>query len=120
MAPASQPSSPTTLSSDVQYAKHAGPATAKLLHKLGLRTIRDLFYHAPSYYRDLSQIKKVAQVHEGAFETLRLQVHEVKIRKIGFWKTRLDVHAGDETGTILLCWFNAPYMKDRFHPGQRK
>jgi ATP-dependent DNA helicase RecG len=103
----------------VQYAKHAGPATSRLLNKLGIRTVRDLFYHPPSYYRDLSQIKKVAQVQEGAFETLRLQVHDVKIRKIGFWKTRLDVHAGDETGAILLCWFNAPYMKDRFHPGQR-
>jgi ATP-dependent DNA helicase RecG len=112
-------SSTTTLSSDVQYAKHVGPATAPLLRKLGIRTVCDLFYHVPSHYRDLSQIKKVSQVQVGGFETLRLQVHQIQLRKVGFWKTRLDVLAGDETGQILLCWFNAPYMRDRFQPGQR-
>ena len=97
MAPTPKtPSSPANLATDVQYAKHAGPATGKLLRKLGIRTIRDLFYHAPAYYRDLSQIKKVSKVEVGAFETLRLQVHEVQVRKVGFWKTRLDVRAGDD------------------------
>ncbi len=114
----SRPAS-TTLSSDVQYAKGVGPKGAPLLRKLGIRTVRDLFFHAPLHYRDLSQIKKLAEVQVGAFETLRLHVHGVKLRKIGFWKTRLDVLAGDETGQILLCWFNAPYMQSRFHPGQR-
>lgn len=109
----------TTLYSDVQYAKHVGPKTAPLLHKLGIRTIRDLFFHAPTYYRDLSQIKKLAQVEEGEFATLRLLVHDVRLRKVGFWKTRLDVLAGDDTGRILLCWFNQPYMLDRFRAGDR-
>ncbi len=87
------------------------PEQKKALHKLGIRTIRDLLYHFPSRYETSGQLGTIGSVSSGAEVTLYGTIRKPDVRKT--WKTRRPIAEAwleDASGKIKLMWFSQPYI----------
>lgn len=86
--------------------------------KLGVKTLRDLFYHFPHRYDDFSQIKSISELKEN--EVVTVQGRITKVKNIHIWKRKMnitEIYVEDETGTIKAVWFNQPYIANSLPEG---
>ena len=86
--------------------------------KLGVRTLRDLFYHFPHRYDDFSQIKTISELKEN--EVVTIQGKVTKVKNIHIWKRKMnitEIYVEDKTGTIKAVWFNQPYIVNSLTEG---
>ena len=65
------------------------PEQKRALHKLGIRTIRDLLYHFPSRYESSGDVGTIAGIAAGAEVTLYGTIRRPDIRKT--WKSRRPI-----------------------------
>lgn len=100
----------TTLLSEVS---RIGPVYQKRLKAMGITTVRDLLFHFPRSYQDLSLITPINKAQEGTEYCFKGTLSELRERKT--FKNRMSVVEGmitDNTGTMKVVWFNQPYLKD--------
>ena len=104
---------------NIQYIKGVGPARIELLHKLGINTLEDIITYFPREYEDRGNMKKIEELIIGETASFKATVAsrmvETKIRP-GMTLYKLIVR--DDTGSILLLWFNQSYLKNSFKPGE--
>ncbi len=108
-----------TLSSKIEELKKVGPAYLKKLHKLKLKTVRDLFFHFPHRYEDFSQIIPISELKKGQKATVQAKVTEIKNRRI--FPKRMTLTEGlvkDKSGSIKVVWFNQPYLTQTLKKGK--
>lgn len=107
------------LNKNIQYVKGVGEARAKLLNKLGIFTLNDLITYYPRTYEDRSIPKKIEELVDGEEALIEVipvtRVSEVRIRKN---MTILKMNVRDDTGVCQITWFNQPYVKQLFKPGE--
>ena len=111
---------PLPLDTPIQYCKGIGPRRAELLNKLGIRTIEDALSALPWRYEDRGNLKKIARLSFGSYETVTgevLSAEVVQTKRRGVKVFELVVT--DRTGVLVGSWFNQPFMKKTFHPGQK-
>jgi len=90
----------------------------KALEKLKLRSVRDLLYHFPSRYSDLSVVKLVRDLVPGDRAVVYGRIKSVKVGKAFRKKMPLgQAVLEDVTGTIKIVWFNQPYLAKMFAAG---
>ena len=108
------------LNSLVQYLKGIGPRRAGLLEKVGIRTIEDILYNFPRRYEDRSRMVSTADLELGKDAAVSAEIISVGGRR-GFRKGLdiLEVALSDGTGRIFAVWFNQPYLRHYFKPGER-
>jgi len=106
---------------NVQYIKSVGPKVARLLKRLDIETVSDLFYHIPARYIDR---RSISQIKDLVVDTSAVVIGEVFT--CGFaWLGRkrhkiFEIILKDETGSISLKWFNFyPGIEQRFKKGDR-
>ncbi len=90
----------------------------RALHKLGIRTVRDLLYHFPARYESSGSLGTIAGVAAGAEVTLYGTVRKPDIRKT--WKSRRPIAEAwleDASGKIKMMWFSQPYIAKTLHDG---
>lgn len=102
------------LDMEAQYLKGVGPKNAATLAKIGLRTARDLLYHLPRRYEDRRNIPKMGLLKLGQWATVRGRVVRVESRPLRGGRVLLKVHLSDRSGTVVLTWFNQPWIKRKF------
>ncbi|MBI3559456.1 ATP-dependent DNA helicase RecG [Candidatus Gottesmanbacteria bacterium] len=87
-----------------------GPAYAKRLEKLEIKTVNDLLYHLPFRYEDYSLISKIKNLQAGETVTVRGKVLEIKNQytRGSFILQRALVE--DETGVLEVLWFNQRFL----------
>ena len=108
------------LEKDIQYIKGVGPNRATLLNKLGIYNLKDLITYFPREHEDRGKIKNIAELENGeealvsAFPVGRL--NEIKIRKN---LTLCKLIVRDETGSMIVTWYNQSYLKNVFKLNQR-
>ncbi len=104
---------------EVKFIKGVGPTRAELLNKLGLYTLEDVLTYFPRNYEDRGHYKTIAEFINEENVTFKAlvtsKVSETKIRK-GMTIYKLIVH--DETGSVILTWFNQAYVKNAFIVGK--
>lgn len=107
------------LKKGIKSVKGIGEARALLLNKLGIFTVEDILNYFPRDYEDRSSFKNIAQLMDGekcAFEgSIASKIVESRPRK-GLLISKLSIR--DETGLIYATWFNQPYIKNVFKPGE--
>jgi len=107
------------LTTPLSEVPRVGPVYQKRLKQMGIISVRDLLFHFPRTYQDLSYITPVAQAKEGSEYCFQGSIGELQ-EKRSFYK-RVSVLEGmfsDKTGSIKVVWFNQPYLKDALAPGQ--
>ena len=104
----------------IQYVKGVGPLRGRILNKAGIQTTEDALYRLPYRYEDRGNLRKIADVKAGEEVTLLgtiLDCYLQTTRRKGF--TIFQVLVDDGTSALKALWFNQPYLKEVFHPGQR-
>lgn len=105
------------LSDSVSDLPFVGPNYKKKLAKLEIFTIKDLLTHIPRRYLDFSKTVKIKDVKVGEIVTTKGVVNSLKNQ---YTKTGKRMQIGsieDETGKIVVLWFNQPYLIKALYPG---
>lgn len=106
------------LDESVQILKGIGSAKAKLLSKLGIKTIKDLIYYFPKGYKDKSHLTKIKDAASGGFYNIIGVVGSKAIEsrsRRGLLITKFVI--SDETGSISIVFYNNRFAKDMFKIG---
>ena len=109
-----------TLTTPLSEVPRIGPVYQKRLKAMGITTCRDLLFHFPRMYQDLSSITPIGKAKEGFEYCFQGTVGELK--EMRTYRKRISVIEGvlsDKTGSIKVVWFNQPYLKDTLPPGQK-
>jgi len=94
------------------------PEQKRALHKLKIRTVRDLLYHFPARYENAGATGTITGITAGAEVTLYGTVRKPNIRKT--WKSRRPIAEAwleDASGKIKMMWFSQPYIAKTLHDG---
>lgn len=104
-------------STPVQYVKGVGPRIAEVLSAKGIQTVDDLLHYLPFRYEDRLNPRGIAELRPGEMATV---IGEV--RSSGLFRTSrmpiFQMTIGQGRARLKCLWFNATYLKDKFHPGQ--
>ena len=85
--------------------------TARGLKKLNIETVRDLLFHFPTRYEDISEIKQIAQLQPGETAIIYGQITSSRTRRAVRKKTPLtEATIKDTSGSIKLVWFHQAYI----------
>ena len=109
-----------SLSTPIGEIPRIGPQYQKRLKRMGIETIRDLFFHFPHRYEDFSNIIPTSQADAGG--PFCFQGKILEIRNLRTFRRKMIItqaSLGDESGKIKVIWFNQPYLintlkKDEF------
>lgn len=108
-----------TLETKIENINKVGPVYLKKLHKLGIKTIEDLFFHFPNRYEDFSKKKLISQLKEGEKATIQGEIVEIKNTRLFYRKMVLtESLLKDKSGTIKAVWFNQPYLTETLKKGK--
>lgn len=94
------------------------PEQKRALHKLRIRTVRDLLYHFPSRYERSGPSAPISGVTPGTEVTLYGTVRKPDVRKT--WKSRRPIAEAwleDASGRIKMMWFSQPYIAKTLRDG---
>jgi ATP-dependent DNA helicase RecG len=109
------------LLSPVQYAKGVGPKRARLLDRLGIKTVRDALFYLPYRYEDRSSIKKIAHLWPEEINTIAGKILKADVIIPNPRRPKLKIFelaVSDGSGIVRAKWFNQTYLKKIFKPGQ--
>lgn len=106
------------LDKSIQYIKGVGPKRASKLKRLGILTLRDLFYFIPRGYEDRSQFLPLRESISGQKSSHKVKIigSPIILRPKGKLSI-LKVPVNDSSGYAELVWFNQPYLKEKFTIG---
>lgn len=104
------------LDQDVTYLKGVGPQRAKLLHKWGIRTVRDLLYHFPHRYEDRRIARTIADLRVGEKEAFSCEVLFPGQTSKMAGRNLTKIRVGDDTGRLDLQWWNQPFREKQLQP----
>ena len=104
----------------VESFSYIGPVYLKRLHKIGIKTLRDLFFHFPHRYDDFTNLKKVSQLKIGEEATIQGEIKKINTRRTFRRKMFLtEAIVNDGSGTIRAVWFNQPYLNQTLKEGSK-
>lgn len=103
--------SPATVLRGVQEA------TARLLKRLGVYTVRDALLFFPFRYDDFSDLKPIAMLEPGVNQTVVGTIWDVESRKTQNGRPLIRATLADDSGTITVTWFNQEYLMKQLHQG---
>jgi ATP-dependent DNA helicase RecG len=102
-----------------QFLKGVGPARLELLHRLGLHTVRDVLFHFPRSYDDLSDVRPIDGITAGSLQTIHGEVVEIEGRNLVDGRCLVSVVLSDGKRCLEGVWFNQPYAARSLRFGQR-
>jgi ATP-dependent DNA helicase RecG len=107
------------LASPLQYLKGVGPQRARLLERLGLRTVQDALDWLPRRYEDRRHLVPFRRLQPGVPQLTGGSVVGVSPPPRGRSRVPLTVLFRDASGFLSCVWFNQPYLAQVFKRGQR-
>jgi ATP-dependent DNA helicase RecG len=106
-----------SLNSPVQYIKGIGPKRSLYFKRIGVETVNDLLFLVPRRYIDYSNVVKINNLNVNDEATVIGQIHLVELRKTRNRSSLVKVLITDDSGSIVLKWFNRPDLNKRFRVG---
>ncbi len=93
-------------------------ARGKIFRDHGIRTIEDLIWHLPFRYEDWRMVKQVKDLVDGETATVVVRVSRSHLQITRRQFKILEVSVHDSTGSMVVRFFNQPYLKDQFEKGR--
>jgi ATP-dependent DNA helicase RecG len=90
---------------------HLAQNQKNALKKLGILTMRDLLFHFPTRYENITGNKPASMLETGDDAIIYGKINGLTTRKL--FKSRRPIAEGyieDNTGKIKIIWFNQPYI----------
>ncbi len=106
------------LTTPVQFLKGCGGARAELLAKLDVHTVRDLLFFFPRDYEDLTDLREIDQLEEGALVSVLGTVEETDLADRGGGKSLFGMLVRQGPHHLRAVWFNQPFLREQFRRGQ--
>jgi ATP-dependent DNA helicase RecG len=106
------------LDSPVTVLRGVQDATARLLKRLGLYTVRDALFFFPFRYDDFSALKPISELEPGANQTVVGTIWDVEARRTRNGRPLITATLADDSGTISVSWFNQEYLLKSLHRGE--
>lgn len=99
------------LSTPVEELYLVGPARAKLLKHLGIKTLEDLLFYFPRAHQDLSKFTEIVNLKAGDAANIKAKILEIKsfrtkVRRFSLTQAVVE----DNSSSILCVWFNQPFL----------
>ncbi len=110
------------LDTPIQYCPGVGPRRGAMFERLGVYTIRDLFWHLPRGYEDYHSQTPVLRLRAGELATVSTEVTAVEERlprNAGKVRHILEARVKDDTAEMIVVWFNQPFLRDKIKKGVR-
>jgi ATP-dependent DNA helicase RecG len=105
------------LQSSVDELPQVGPSYAIRLQKLGILSVKNLLFHLPHRYLDYSQASTIRSVRVGETITLLVKIVSLKNQYTRAGRKMQIGQVEDETGKLLVVWFNQPFLIRSLYPG---
>ena len=118
----SAPAAVLMLTTDIADVPGVGRRSAAL-RRLGIRCVADLILHLPQRYEHELPEQSVADAGEavgplhGATANVAVRGEIATSRLVRSKRSRFEATLQDGTATVLLTWFNSPWMSKKLHPG---
>jgi ATP-dependent DNA helicase RecG len=106
------------ISSPIQYVKGIGPKRALYFRRIGVESVRDLLYLVPRRYLDYTTINKIRDLRIDADTTVLGRIQIVEHRRTRYRTGLTSLQLKDDTGSIVVRWFNRFDLKGRFKVGE--
>lgn len=95
-----------------------GPKRASTLISAGISTVEDLLFHFPYRYEDRRRQIPIAELRPGmdalvGGRVLHAEQNIARRRNLSIFKATLR----DDSGSLLLTWFNQPWLADKIRQG---
>ena len=106
------------MNTPIEKIPRVGPQYQRKLKRIGIATVRDLFWHFPHRYQDFSDLTPISKAKLGETVCIQGKIIEIKISQT--WKKRMFLTTAlvkDETGSIQVIWFNQPYLINTLQTG---
>jgi len=93
------------LHDNIQFVPGVGPKRAKLLNKLGVKTVKDLLFYFPRDYLSKISDKRIADLKINDMASVKGRITGFDTKGSRFQKQQFQVFISDGTGYITLLWF---------------
>jgi ATP-dependent DNA helicase RecG len=108
------------LATPLRYLKGVGPRRAADLASVGLVTLEDLLYRFPVRYEDRSRLQPIASLKPGRTAAVAGRLVSCGLRATRRPGFRIfEALIADPSGSLRAVWFNQPFLRDVFVPGQQ-
>jgi len=105
------------LGASVQTLPGVGSKREDLLRQLGISTVGDLLVYPPRRYIDRTSFAAIADLRDGELQTVSGTVTGIEAKPTRH-KRLFITRIRDDTGQMRCVWFNQPYLKNVFRPGE--
>jgi ATP-dependent DNA helicase RecG len=108
------------LSSSIENAPMVNEARGKIFRNHGIRTIEDLLWYLPFRYEDWRKITRIKDLVDGQVATVTGTITKAHLHLTARRHFKiLEVTVQDASGSVLVRFFNQPYLKDHFEKSRR-
>jgi ATP-dependent DNA helicase RecG len=107
------------LNSPIQELSGVGQATAKLLTKLHITTIKDALMNFPREYDDRRNLPTISQLKQGHIQSVFAIIERITEKKIKKKAHIIEAILVDKSGRTTAVWFNQAYLLKILVPGQK-
>ena len=108
-----------TLKTGVEKLPGIGPARAKGLERLNIRTVEDLLEYYPRSYEDRRRRCLIREAPEGAAVCISAMVSQPpRLSRIRKGLELVKIRAVDQSGVLEVTFFNQGYLKDALRQGE--
>jgi ATP-dependent DNA helicase RecG len=114
------PDNPNALALEdpVQYVRGVGPRRSEQLQQHGIGSVGDLLNYAPFRYEDRTQYRPIRSLQDSEWVLVRgvvCSVSDFQTRRRSL--SIIEVVIKDATGSIVLKFFNQPYLRRVYRVG---
>ncbi|HHI88231.1 MAG TPA: ATP-dependent DNA helicase RecG [Candidatus Cloacimonetes bacterium] len=107
------------LHDNIQFVPGVGPKRAKLLNKLGVKTVKDLLFYFPRDYINKISDKRIADLKINDMASVKGRITGFDTKGNRFQKQQFRVFVSDGSGYLTLMWFRpGPWLIKQFEVGK--
>jgi ATP-dependent DNA helicase RecG len=99
-----------------------GPESAKLLERVGVRTIGDLLWHLPTRYKDFSKFRPLRSLVAEQEQSAIAVLGKISQRRTARGQLLTEAELFEEDGTpsqVRASWFGRSFVKETHREGER-
>lgn len=97
--------------------RSVGPKRLEALQSLGINNVYDLLFYFPFRYEDMQAKSLDDAVDQEKILVKGVVASEPVVSRFGYKKTRLNVRLMTDNESIMVTFFNQPWLKDKFETG---